>query len=277
MTSTVGFPSLDAACNCFLLLAIRARMLSPTIRLELHVHVVQLLQAKQLSASRPLARLAVAPVTQPKGNGETCPQYRHRRIRKVISFRMDKILEALGLGLLAAEWTVDRERGRTRTSVELEPGASPSVVAGARASSRVLCNAEEIVVITPATPVVSEGVGVLGRTRGRCDATLQNDPGHANDLRMPACRPLGSSSDLINFMFRAPSDWICDPAVDVRFMPAGPVGADFELSGKGALGDLTVDGGARQTCPGKNGFQADDTVFSNRRVEVKHFRALSPG
>jgi len=44
-------------------------------------------------------------------------------------------------------------------------------------------------------------------------------------------------------------------------MPAGPVGADFELSRERALGDLAVDGGPGQPGPGKNGFQADDTVW----------------
>src|ERR1700682_6127193 len=50
-------------------------------------------------------------------------------------------------------------------------------------------------------------------------------------------------------------------------MPAGPVGADLELSREGGLGDLTVNGGSGQPGPGKNGFQADDTVwFSHGRA-----------
>src|SRR5581483_11626537 len=44
-------------------------------------------------------------------------------------------------------------------------------------------------------------------------------------------------------------------------MPAGAVGADFELSREGALGDLAVDGGPRQPGPGEDGFQADDTLW----------------
>ncbi len=44
-------------------------------------------------------------------------------------------------------------------------------------------------------------------------------------------------------------------------MPAGPVGADFELGRERALGDLTVDGGSGQSRPDKNGFQANDTVW----------------
>ena len=55
-----------------------------------------------------------------------------------------------------------------------------------------------------------------------------------------------ASTNLINVAFRAPCDWIGNPAVDVGFMPAGAVGADFELSREGALGDLAVDGGPGQ-------------------------------
>src|SRR5215831_15994662 len=58
-----------------------------------------------------------------------------------------------------------------------------------------------------------------------------------------------------------PSDWIRYPAVDVGFMPAGPVGADFELSRERALGDLAVDGGPGQPGPGEHSFQADHTVW----------------
>src|SRR5207253_11465280 len=86
-----------------------------------------------------------------------------------------------------------------------------------------------------------------------------------------------TSPNLIEFTFRTPSDWICDPAVDVGFMPTGPVRGDFELSRERTLGDLAVDGGPGQAGPRENGFQADDTVFSNRRVAVKHFRASHLG
>src|ERR1700744_1448878 len=44
-------------------------------------------------------------------------------------------------------------------------------------------------------------------------------------------------------------------------MPACTVGADLELSGECALGNLAVDGGPRQPGPGKHGFQTDDTVW----------------
>lgn len=44
-------------------------------------------------------------------------------------------------------------------------------------------------------------------------------------------------------------------------MPAGPVGADFELSRERALSDLAVDGGPGEPGPGEQGFQADDTVW----------------
>src|ERR1700755_2021760 len=50
-----------------------------------------------------------------------------------------------------------------------------------------------------------------------------------------------TSSNRIELEFRMPRDGICDPVVDVGFMPPGPVGADFELSWECALGDLTVD------------------------------------
>lgn len=88
---------------------------------------------------------------------------------------------------------------------------------------------------------------------------------------------LSDQLDLIALAFRAPSNRIGDPAVDVGFMPAGAVDANLDLGRERSLGDLAVDGGAGQSRPDKNGFQTDDTVFSNRRVEVKHFRALSPG
>ena len=52
-------------------------------------------------------------------------------------------------------------------------------------------------------------------------------------------------------------------------MPAGSVGADFELGRERALGDLTVDGGPGQSRPDKNGFQANDTVW------VSHGHAAS--
>ena len=52
-------------------------------------------------------------------------------------------------------------------------------------------------------------------------------------------------------------------------MPAGSVGADFELGRERALGDLTVDGGPGESRPDKNGFQANDTVW------VSHGHAAS--
>ena len=73
-----------------------------------------------------------------------------------------------------------------------------------------------------------------------------------------------TSPNLIELTFWTPRDGICDPAVDVGFMPAGPVGADFELNRERALSDLAVDSGPGQPSPGKNGFQADDTVWFSR-------------
>jgi hypothetical protein len=76
-----------------------------------------------------------------------------------------------------------------------------------------------------------------------------------------------TSPNRIELAFRTPRDGIYDPSVNVRFMPAGPVGADFKLSRERTLGDLTVDGRPGQPGPGKNGFQADDTVwFSHGRA-----------
>ena len=47
-------------------------------------------------------------------------------------------------------------------------------------------------------------------------------------------------------------------------MPAGPVGADFELSRERALGDLAVDGGPGQPGPGEDGFKR--TIRSGSRM-----------
>jgi hypothetical protein len=69
------------------------------------------------------------------------------------------------------------------------------------------------------------------------------------------------SADFIELAFRTPSDGICYPAVDVRFMPSGPIGADLQLSRERAFGDLAVDGGPGQPGPGEDGFQPDDTVY----------------
>ena len=52
-------------------------------------------------------------------------------------------------------------------------------------------------------------------------------------------------------------------------MPAGSVGADFELGRERAFGDLAVDGGSGQPGPGKDSFQANDTVW------VSHGHAAS--
>lgn len=51
------------------------------------------------------------------------------------------------------------------------------------------------------------------------------------------------SQTLIALTFRPPRDGICDPSVNVGFMPACPIGADLELSWECALGNLTVDRG----------------------------------
>ena len=80
-------------------------------------------------------------------------------------------------------------------------------------------------------------------------------------------RQVRISLDLIKLAFRTPRAGICDPAVDVRFMPAGPVGADLDLRRERTLGNLAIDGGTGQPGPGKNGFQADDTLrFSHGRA-----------
>lgn len=73
------------------------------------------------------------------------------------------------------------------------------------------------------------------------------------------CLPV--SLDLIALLLWTPPDRIRDPTVDIGFVPAGPVGANFELRRECAVSDLTVDGGPGQPGPGKNGFQADDTVW----------------
>src|SRR5450631_639994 len=44
-------------------------------------------------------------------------------------------------------------------------------------------------------------------------------------------------------------------------MPPSPGGAEFELGRESALGNLAVDGGSGQPGPGKDGFEADDTVW----------------
>jgi hypothetical protein len=68
-------------------------------------------------------------------------------------------------------------------------------------------------------------------------------------------------SDFIELAFRRPRDRICDPAVDVGFMPAGPVDADLDWGREGTLGDLAVDRGPGQPGPSEDGLQADDTVW----------------
>jgi hypothetical protein len=69
------------------------------------------------------------------------------------------------------------------------------------------------------------------------------------------------SSAFIELAFRTPSYWICDPAVDIGFMPAGAVGADFKLSRERTLGDLTVDGRPGQPRSSEDGFQTNNTVW----------------
>lgn len=44
-------------------------------------------------------------------------------------------------------------------------------------------------------------------------------------------------------------------------MPTCAVDADLDLAWERAFGDLAVDRGPGQTSPGKDGFQADDTVW----------------
>jgi len=57
-----------------------------------------------------------------------------------------------------------------------------------------------------------------------------------------------------------PSDRVGDPAIDVGFLPASAIGADLDLCGKGAFGDLAIDGGSGQPGAGENGLLTDDTV-----------------
>src|SRR5260370_42273030 len=70
-----------------------------------------------------------------------------------------------------------------------------------------------------------------------------------------------TSPDFIELAVRTPGDGVCDPAVDVGFVPPSPVGADFELGRERALGNLAVDGGPGQPGPGQDSFQTDDTVW----------------
>ena len=58
-----------------------------------------------------------------------------------------------------------------------------------------------------------------------------------------------------------PSDRVGDPAIDVGFLPASAIDADLDLGGKRAFGDLAIDGGPRQAGAGKNGLQANDTIW----------------
>src|SRR4051812_8740512 len=73
--------------------------------------------------------------------------------------------------------------------------------------------------------------------------------------------PSQASTDLIQFAFRPPPDWIVDPAVDVGFAPAGAMDADPDLGRECALGDLAVDGGPGQPGPGEDGLEADDPIW----------------
>ena len=66
---------------------------------------------------------------------------------------------------------------------------------------------------------------------------------------------------LVALGFRTPRHGICDPAVDVGFLPARAVDTDPELNRERSLGDLAVDGGPGQPGPGKDGFQTDDPVW----------------
>jgi hypothetical protein len=73
--------------------------------------------------------------------------------------------------------------------------------------------------------------------------------------------PIEGLPNFVDLAIWTPRDGICDPAVDFRFMPAGPVGADFELSREGAFGDLAVDSGPGEPGPSEDGFQTYDTVW----------------
>ena len=67
-------------------------------------------------------------------------------------------------------------------------------------------------------------------------------PSKSTASQLESLVPVRGSLDFVELASRAPSDGICDPAVDVGFMPAGPVDADFDLRWERALSDLAVDG-----------------------------------
>src|SRR5271166_4143259 len=61
---------------------------------------------------------------------------------------------------------------------------------------------------------------------------------------------------IIDILRWTPRYGVSDPAIEVRFPPAGAVDADPDLGRERTLGDLPIDGG-----PGQAGVQADDTVW----------------
>jgi hypothetical protein len=65
----------------------------------------------------------------------------------------------------------------------------------------------------------------------------------------------------LNTILCPPPGRIGNPSVDVGFPPASTVGADPELGGEGPLGNLAIDGGTGQAGAGKDGFQANDTLW----------------
>jgi hypothetical protein len=76
------------------------------------------------------------------------------------------------------------------------------------------------------------------------------------EMVQPATLP-----NLIELPFWTPSDWIGNPVVDVRFMPAGAIDADLDLGWKGTLSNLAVDGGPGQPGSSQNGFQTDNALW----------------
>src|SRR5271166_4056588 len=66
---------------------------------------------------------------------------------------------------------------------------------------------------------------------------------------------------IIDILHWTPRHGVGDPAIEVRFPPAGAVDADPDLGRERTLGDLAIDSGPGQAGPGEDGVQADDTVW----------------
>src|SRR3546814_824679 len=69
---------------------------------------------------------------------------------------------------------------------------------------------------------------------------------------------------------RAVGGGVGDPAVDCRLMPPGTVDAELLLPRKGALGDLAVNGRARQSGAILDGLHTDNSFGSGHRDYLQH-------